>query len=178
MNDRVANHPGRWKLTPVTGTTDTYDFERADDPTVEGTKLNKATFLPDAVASAIAAATGGSNINLPADALNAIASALSTIGLSNNAKIEALSYTGSGNNSKQINFSIKPRIVFVFDTNGVISDYRQMWIYNITKGSSCSFGYSESNKRLTITASGYPAQPGPAMNASATTYYVVAVGVK
>lgn len=42
--DRVPTHPGRIKLTPVEGQTDVFDMVRADDPTVEGTPLDKATF--------------------------------------------------------------------------------------------------------------------------------------
>lgn len=41
--DRVPTHPGRIKLTPVEGQTDLFDVARADDPTVEGTPLDKAT---------------------------------------------------------------------------------------------------------------------------------------
>lgn len=40
--DRVATHPGRVKLTPVTGKTNTYDMVRADEPTVVGTPVNAA----------------------------------------------------------------------------------------------------------------------------------------
>lgn len=42
--DRVPTYPGRVKLTPVAGTTDTYDLIRADSPIEEGTPLNKALF--------------------------------------------------------------------------------------------------------------------------------------
>lgn len=42
--DRVPTYPGRVKLTPVAGTTDTYDMVRADSPIEEGTPLNKALF--------------------------------------------------------------------------------------------------------------------------------------
>ena len=41
--DRVSTYPGRVKLTPISGgTATTYTMERADSPTVEGTKINKA----------------------------------------------------------------------------------------------------------------------------------------
>lgn len=41
--DRVSTYPGRITLTPVSGgTATTYTMERADSPTVEGTKINKA----------------------------------------------------------------------------------------------------------------------------------------
>ena len=42
--DRVPTHKGRIKLTPVSGSPDFFDMERADEPTVEGTPLDKAAF--------------------------------------------------------------------------------------------------------------------------------------
>ncbi len=51
MQDRVPLYPGRVKMTPVAGQANTYDMVRADDPTQEGTPLNKATFLKDATAA-------------------------------------------------------------------------------------------------------------------------------
>lgn len=43
IKDRVPTYAGRVKLTPVDGQPDTYDVERADEPTEEGTPLDKAT---------------------------------------------------------------------------------------------------------------------------------------
>jgi hypothetical protein len=132
MQDRISNHPNRWVLTPVTGETDTYDFTRADDPTQVGTPLNKATFLPDAVASAIESATGVSDVELPADALDAIATFISGFGdISKSVYVETGSYVGtgiisslssqSGNNvyikniasAPSLTFSFKPRFLFI-----------------------------------------------------------------
>ena len=48
MENRQPTYPGRVKLTPVPGQENTYDMERADEPTVEGTPLNKQTLLQDA----------------------------------------------------------------------------------------------------------------------------------
>lgn len=42
--DRVPTYAGRIKLTPVSGQPDTFTMTRADEPTVEGTPLDKATF--------------------------------------------------------------------------------------------------------------------------------------
>ena len=53
MQDRIPTHPGRVKLTPVTGEENTYDMERADGPVQEGTPLNKATLLTDDTETAI-----------------------------------------------------------------------------------------------------------------------------
>ena len=132
MQDRISNHPNRWVLTPVTGETDTYDFTRADDPTQVGTPLNKATFLPDAVATALETATGVSGIALPADALNAIATFISGFGdISKSVYVETGSYVGtgiisslssqSGNNvyikniasAPSLTFSFNPRFLFI-----------------------------------------------------------------
>ena len=41
--DRVPLNPGRITLSPVDGMENTFDMVRADNPTVEGTPINKAT---------------------------------------------------------------------------------------------------------------------------------------
>lgn len=41
--DRVPKYAGRIKLTPVSGQADLFTMTRADEPTVEGTPLDKAT---------------------------------------------------------------------------------------------------------------------------------------
>lgn len=51
MKDRIPLYPGRVKMTPVSGQANTYDMVRADEPTQEGTPLNKATLLKDATAA-------------------------------------------------------------------------------------------------------------------------------
>lgn len=51
MQDRVPLYPGRVKLVPVSGQENTYDMTRADQPTQEGTPLNKATFWADNTAT-------------------------------------------------------------------------------------------------------------------------------
>ena len=48
MENRQPTYPGRVVLTPVPGAENTYVMTRADEPTVEGTPLNKATLLQDA----------------------------------------------------------------------------------------------------------------------------------
>lgn len=58
MNDRISLYPGRVKMTPVAGQANTFDMVRADDPTQEGTPLNKATFLKDATAALYGLGTG------------------------------------------------------------------------------------------------------------------------
>lgn len=53
MKDRTPTYPGRVKLTPVSGQANTYDMVRADQPTQEGTPLNKDTLLKDTTATAL-----------------------------------------------------------------------------------------------------------------------------
>ena len=49
MENRVPTKPGRIKLTDDSGNVKYYYMERADEPTVEGTPLNKATLFADAM---------------------------------------------------------------------------------------------------------------------------------
>ena len=58
MQDRVPLYPGRVTLTPVSGQANTFDLVRADQPTQEGTPLNKASLLKDATAALYGLGTG------------------------------------------------------------------------------------------------------------------------
>lgn len=70
MKDRVSRYPGRVKLVPVDGQANTYDMVNADEPTVVGTPLNKASLLSDATAELF-----GLNASAtPEDVLRAIGS--------------------------------------------------------------------------------------------------------
>lgn len=51
MQDRVPTYPGRVTMVPVPGQPNTYDMARADQPTQEGTPLNKATLFSDTTKS-------------------------------------------------------------------------------------------------------------------------------
>jgi hypothetical protein len=53
MKDRISTFPGRVRLVVVDGTTDTFDFTRADSPTQEGTPFNKNTLLNDDAAAKV-----------------------------------------------------------------------------------------------------------------------------
>ena len=68
MKDRVPLYPGRVRLTPVSGQENTYDMVRADEPTQEGTPLNKASLLKDSTATLL----GLPDTAVPDDALIAI----------------------------------------------------------------------------------------------------------
>lgn len=76
MKDRVPLYPGRVTLTPVSGQANTFDLTRADQPTQEGTPLNKASLLKDATAALF----GKTNAAVPDDILNLLSkSALAQI---------------------------------------------------------------------------------------------------
>lgn len=66
MKDRVPLYPGRVTLTPVSGQANTFDLVRADQPTQEGTPLNKASLLKDATAALFGLGTDA----VPDDAFN------------------------------------------------------------------------------------------------------------
>lgn len=51
MLDRVPTKPGRTKMTHDDGTVECVTLERADEPTQEGTPLNKSTLLSDETAA-------------------------------------------------------------------------------------------------------------------------------
>ena len=69
MKDRVPVYPGRVVLTPVSGQQNTYDMTRADQPTQDGTPLNKASLLKDATAALFDLGSDA----VPDDMLNALA---------------------------------------------------------------------------------------------------------
>ena len=68
MKDRVPLYPGRVTLTPVSGQANTFDLVRADQPTQEGTPINKASLLKDTTAALFGLGTGA----VPDDVLAAL----------------------------------------------------------------------------------------------------------
>lgn len=187
MQDRVSTYPGRVTLTPVTGQENTYDMVRADSPTVAGTPLDKSTFLTDAVATAVGNLTG-TTPSVPSEAIGAIASALSTMGITNVGHLESGSYTGTGTSSTSswlsISFSITPKFVLIVAANGNTgqpSDTTILsWVNGQTQGRTSSSGYVEwsvSNKNLR-RRNHSNLSAAQLMNTSGTTYYYVGVGLK
>ena len=63
MQDRVSLYPGRVKLDPVAGQANLYDLTRADQPTQEGTPLNKANLLSDATETAMFGAAANRTVD-------------------------------------------------------------------------------------------------------------------
>lgn len=188
MQDRISNHPNRWVLTPVAGETNTYDFTRADDPTVAGTPLNKATFLPDATAAAVEAATGESGIALPADALDAIATFLSGIGSTTNiGRVVTGSYTGAGGTTTTkkvtLTFPFKPRFFVVVKGTQFVNimslQYCIAWMYGLTQMNANVPTTYDGDKTLSWSCDTNTAENRPIyrMDEAGVTYYYIAIGV-
>ena len=182
MQDRIANYPGRWKLTPVAGETDVYDFERADDPISAGTPLNKATFLTDATAAAIAALTGNTP-TLPTEALDELAAIFAGMGVTDIAHVEFGSYTGAGahgqNNPNTLIFTYKPRMLFVVKSTSYLNSTSDTlhWIYgSTTDRSGVKYTMTDNTISWYTTSTGSSADAYQC-NESGATYYYLAIGV-
>lgn len=128
MQDRVSLYPGRVKLEPVAGQANLYDLTRADQPTQEGTALNKANLLSDATAAAIKAllASQTEDPATPNEALNILAQAVEAVATvaAGKCSIETSTYTGNGKhgsaNPVTLTFPKKPSLVIVFGYNALI----------------------------------------------------------
>ena len=128
MQDRVSLYPGRVKLEPVAGQANLYDLTRADQPTQEGTPLNKANLLSDATAAAIKAVLASQTEDpaTPNDALNILAQAVEAVATvaAGKCSIETSTYTGNGKhgsaNPVTLTFPKKPSLVIVFGYNALI----------------------------------------------------------
>ena len=126
MQDRVSLYPGRVKLEPVAGQANTYDLTRADQPTQEGTPLNKANLLSDATAAAIKALLASQTENpvTPNEALNILTQAVEDVATvaAGKCSMETSTYTGNGKygsaNPVTLTFPKKPTLLFVFSISG------------------------------------------------------------
>ena len=129
MQDRVSLYPGRVKLEPVAGQANLYDLTRADQPTQEGTPLNKANLLSDATETAIKAllasqtespVTPNAALAILAQAVDAAATKAAAVDSRGNCEIYCSSYVGnSANKSTTMPFPHKPLVVMVSGRNGL-----------------------------------------------------------
>ena len=126
MQDRVSLYPGRVKLEPVAGQANLYDLTRADQPTQEGTPLNKANLLSDATAAAIKAllasqtenpVTPNAALAILAQAVDAAATKAAAVDSRGNCEVQHITYTGNGNTVLQFTFAHKPLMLTVFGDN-------------------------------------------------------------
>ena len=128
MQDRVSLYPGRVNLEPVAGQTNTYDLTRADQPTQEGTPINKENLLSDATAAAIKAllASQTENPATPNEALNILAQAVEDVATvaAGKCSIGTSTYTGNGKygsaNPVTLTFPKRPMTVVVFGRRALL----------------------------------------------------------
>lgn len=124
MLDRVPVNPGRVLVTPENGGAAYYaTLTRADNPTQEGTPLNKASLLKDTTAALL----GGDSSMVPDEAFVALKNLIGVLDaeVSGLPRIESGSYTGTGSNASSgatsvtLRFQHKPIAVFISTTNSV-----------------------------------------------------------
>ena len=128
MQDRVPVNPGRVLITPENGGAAYYaTMTRADNPTQEGTPLNKTTLLKDATA-----ALYGLGVDATPDDVLVKLGALYDL----RSYIATGSYVGTGalgsSNPNMLTFEFEPKILVFFDGSGSIMSGYNMTSSGIT----------------------------------------------
>lgn len=181
MKDRVPTYAGRVRLTPVTGQTNIYDLERADEPTEAGTPLSKANLLTDATATAMGLSEANATVNnaLAATWAKAVAAKTAADVFAGGLYVEAIEYEGTSGSSKSLEFSAPPTRVIIFDISG--ASYAPLALITPSGGVVFLTNASNGNARLSASRSGniltWEATTGgasAAMNTPGTTYYGLA----
>lgn len=140
MIDRVVEHPNRYKLVPVDGTTDTYDLVAVPGTvTAAGTDLNKANLLSDDTVTAIQTAVGSTLSNaVPDKALAAIAGVIGTNGM----EIQTGSYQGTGTygseNPNELTFGFTPKIwgIYIRDFGSTFDLLSNLLVFGVNSPAS------------------------------------------
>lgn len=183
MQDRIPVNPGRVLITPEDGSAAFYaTMVRADNPTQEGTPLNKASLLKDTTAALFG--LGGDAV--PDDVLNAIKTLINGANANADAKAQIAtgSYTGTGTfgsgKKNTLTFDFEPKLVLVQHN----SNYKY-YLLPMVSGikSTGAFGHSlSSDYQVHITWSGkkvswYNSEGADYQyNYSGTTYHYIAIG--
>lgn len=169
MDDRVSRYPGRVKMVPVPGQPNVYDMTLADEPTVAGTKINKANLLSDTVASSLGGVT---TPNLALRKLKQLVDAAqnSANSASAQAKMITGSYVGSGGTSKKITFSRNDVMLLIInvaeeDMSMVIGDVLHVFVRGGGPNNGRIKSVTWSNNSVTFTANyEYDAATVPGVN--------------
>lgn len=199
MKDRVAVNSGRVLITPESGSPYYATVTRADNPTQEGTPLNKASLLKDATALLFGLGADA----VPDDVLVAIKSMIDDANAhaDTKAKVEVLSYVGTNtygsSNPCSLTASFAPEIFWLIaikNTQGPIVPYMGQTDYVTiiptsvfpTQYAANNMGFSSSgtasSSRATLSDDGktitwYNSSSALSQcNATNTTYYVLAIG--
>ena len=116
MQDRVPVNPGRVLITPENGGAAYYaTMTRADNPTQEGTPLNKNTLLKDTTAALFGLGTSA----VPDDVFSKIKTLINSANINANtkARIATGSYTGTNtygaSNPCSLTFDFVPKLVML-----------------------------------------------------------------
>lgn len=144
MKDRVSLYPGRVLITPEDGSTPYHaTLTRADEPTQEGTPLNKANLLTDATA----ALYGKTSTATPNTIFAAIKPLITAAQSAADGKLKAITtnYDGTGNTSNSLAFSAKPQFVIISSILNTL-DYGEIGV--LTPNGGGYVGYSESTRAV------------------------------
>lgn len=183
MKDRVPSNPGRVLVTPENGGAAYYaTLTRADNPTQEGTPLNKANLLTDATAALF-----GLDANaVPNDVFSIVHTliARNAMDIANGVKIEAGSYTGTDEtgeaNAITLTFGFEPKMVIVQNASDLTLDFLPMIKEVSQTGDDTANGSSSSAVHVTWgtnSVSWYSDHDkGSMKNAANNTYYYIAIG--
>ena len=185
MFDRVPKNPGRVLVTPENGDPAFYaTLARADNPTQEGTPINKGTLLADATAALF-----GLNASaVPDDVFAAIKPLINAANTNANsrAKITQGSYVGTGtdgeSNPNTLTFDFIPKFVLVLCDDANHADCALMML-NPSRYGCCTSG-PDGRHRVTWSAKtvswyyldGNGSYALYQMNEDQTTYHYVAIG--
>jgi len=188
MKDRIPTKPNRYAVYDENHAFLRYEYhELADEPTEVGSRLDKANFLPDTVATALGL-SGDPQIK---DAL----AALNTL-ISNRPKIATGSYIGTGTYGsgypQSLTFAFVPTCVFIMgplrdanngSTKGFVAFFHGVATYagvspvNYTSGTVSWSGNSVSWYSSDISGGSYPTYTQFAqLNGNSSNYYYIAIG--
>lgn len=182
MQDRVPVNPGRVLVTPENGGAAYYaTLTRADNPTQEGTPLNKANLLADATAALFGLDANAVPNGVLVAAWNLIDKNAKDI--ANGVKIAMGSYTGTGetgeDNAITLTFGFEPKMVVVQNASGYSLDFLPM-IKGVSKtGDNTDSGSSDAAVIVTWGAnsvSWYSYYKENMKNNAGDTYLYIAIG--
>ena len=195
MKDRIPLYPGRVKLNPVTGQENTYDMVRADEPTQDGTPLNKASLLQDETAALYGLgvdAVPNDILSILSKAVLAVNGNLQDISGSNvGIRIATGSYVGTGtygpSNPSSLTFDFVPKLVIVTTQYGLqpygdsYYSWAQgclIWHYNqaYLRTFNGTLRFTRSGNTLSWYFDSSVSGAENQCNASATTYYYTSIG--